>query len=67
MAQQYRVQYKDGRTQPVEADTYGRYGDRYVFTHNGNETLSIAADAVESVAFADVEKAAKPAPRSAGV
>jgi hypothetical protein len=53
----FRVTYKDGRTQEVEADTYGRYGDRYVFTHDRNEILSLAADVVESIANADVPAA----------
>lgn len=53
----FRVTYKDGRAQEVEADTYGRYGDRYVFTHDRNEILSLAADVVESIAYADVPKA----------
>ena len=53
----FRVTYKDGRTQEVEADAYGRYGDRYVFTHDRNEILSLAADVVESIASADVPEA----------
>jgi hypothetical protein len=55
----YRVTYKDGRTQEVEADTYGRQGDRYVFTHDRNEILDLAADVVESIANADVPEATK--------
>jgi len=53
----FRVTYKDGRTQEVEADTYGRSGDRYVFTHDRQEILSLAADVVESIANADVPEA----------
>jgi hypothetical protein len=53
----FRVTYKDGRTQEVEADTYGRYGDRYVFTHDQHEILTLAADVVESIANADVPEA----------
>jgi hypothetical protein len=53
----YRVTYKDGRIQEVEADTYGRQGDRYVFTHDRGEILNLAADVVESIAFADVPEA----------
>jgi len=63
----FRVTYKDGRAQEVEADTYGRYGDRYVFTHDRNEILSLAADVVESIAYADVPKATKPAPKMGAV
>jgi len=55
----FRVTYKDGRTQEVDADTYGRDGDRYVFTHDRHEILSLAADVVESIAFADVPEATK--------
>lgn len=63
----FRVTYKDGRTQEVEADTYGRYGDRYVFTHDRNEILSLAADVVESIAYADMREAARPAPKMGAV
>jgi len=55
----FRITYKDGRTQEVDADTYGRHGDRYIFTHDRNEILSLAADVVESIAFADVPEATK--------
>jgi hypothetical protein len=55
----FRITYKDGRTQEVDADTYGRAGDRYVFTHDRNEILSLAADVVESIAFADVPEATR--------
>ena len=53
----FRVTYKDGRIQEVDADTYGRHGDRYVFTHDQNEILNLVADVVESIATADVPKA----------
>jgi hypothetical protein len=53
----YRVTYKDGRTQEVEADTYGRHGDRFVFTFDGREILTVAADSTESIASADVPAA----------
>ena len=53
----FRITYKDGRTQQVEADTYGRHGDRYVFTPDRDEILSLAADVVESIANADVPEA----------
>jgi hypothetical protein len=53
----YRVTYKDGRTQEVEADSYGRHGDRYVFIHDRNEILDLAADVVESIATSDVPEA----------
>jgi hypothetical protein len=56
----YRVTYKDGRVQEVEADTYGRHGDRYVFTHDRGEILNLAAYVVESIAFADVPEAELP-------
>jgi hypothetical protein len=53
----FRVTYKDGRIQEVDADTYDRHGDRYVFTHDRSEILNLAADVVESIATADVPKA----------
>jgi hypothetical protein len=53
----FRITYRDGRTQEVDADTYGRHGDRYIFTHDQNEILSLAADVVESIATADVPEA----------
>lgn len=53
----YRVTYRDGRTQEVEADTYGRHGDRFVFTFDGREILTVAADSTESIASADVPEA----------
>jgi hypothetical protein len=53
----YRVTYNDGRTQEVEADTYGRHGDRFVFTFDGREILTVAADSTESIASAGVPAA----------
>jgi hypothetical protein len=53
-AQKYKIRYKDSRTQGVTANTYGRHGDRYVFTLDGNEVLNLAADVVESIAYADI-------------
>ena len=66
--QEFRLRYKDGRVQTVTAATYGRHGDRYVFTREDRkEVLNVAADVVESIAFADVPDPVTRAPRSAAV
>jgi hypothetical protein len=62
-----KVRFKDGRTQTLTADTYGRYGDRYVFTRDKAEILNLAADVVESIAYDDVPDPVQRAPRSAAV
>jgi hypothetical protein len=66
--QEYKVRYKDGREQTLSAEKYGRYGDRYAFSRDGQEILNVAADAVESIAFADVpDPVGRRVPRSAAV
>ena len=62
-----KVRFKDGRTQQLEADKYGRYDDRYVFTRDTEEILNLAADVVESIAYDDVPDPQRRAPRSAAV
>ena len=52
---------------PVPGEVDCRYGDRYVFTHDRNEVLNLAADVVERIAYADVPKATKPAPKVGAV
>lgn len=54
MATEFRISYRDGRTQRVEADNHGVYGDFIVFSRDRKDILRIAAKDVESVAHADV-------------
>lgn len=55
----YRVTYRDGRTQTVPADKFGSNGDYWLFTRNGVEGL-IAKKDVESVMEADIPEPTMP-------
>lgn len=59
---EYKVAYRDGRTQQVTADTHGVYGDWIVFSRNRKDVLRIAAKEVERVAEAGVADPVSPAP-----
>jgi hypothetical protein len=62
MAIAYKIKYRDGRTQRVEADSHGVYGDFICFSRDRKDILRIAKDEVESVAHANV-----PDPESAPI
>jgi hypothetical protein len=76
MAQQYRVSYKDGRTQSATADTYKIEANFFVFYTNGVASPVVAADLVEHTAYEDAPEPTQPeievtefrrAPRSGAV
>jgi hypothetical protein len=56
---EYRVIYRDGRTQAISADSFGSNGDYWLFTRNGIESL-IAKKDVESVMDADIPEPRMP-------
>jgi hypothetical protein len=64
---QWKIRYTDKRVQSVDAEKFGIYDGRYVFSRNGEDVLSIAEKAVESVAAADIADPEAHAPRSVGV
>lgn len=64
----FRIAYRDGGTEIIEADRWDPAGDNYVFNRGGVETV-IATSSVESFMFADIpepestpESPAKPKP-----
>lgn len=59
MAKLYRVAYHGGRTQLIPADKFGPYGDNFVFTLDGEESIIARAD-VESVMLANIPPADEP-------
>lgn len=59
----YKIRYKSGsRTQEVIADSYGIYGDFFVFTRDSKDILSVAKGEVESVGLADIADPEHPEP-----
>ena len=50
---QFRVTYRDGGTEVIEADRWDPAGDNYVFNRGGAETV-IARASVESFMFANI-------------
>ncbi len=56
---EYRVTYRNGRTQIVPADSFGSNGDYWLFTRNGVENL-ISKQDVESVMEADIPEPSMP-------
>jgi hypothetical protein len=64
---EYKITYKDGRTQPVTADSYERRGGSYDFFRNRQAIYSVDAERVESVGLADIAEPSKRAPRNVGV
>jgi hypothetical protein len=56
---QFRVTYRDGGTEVIEADRWDPAGDNYVFNRGGVETV-IARASVESFMFADVPESEPP-------
>ncbi|HUY45525.1 MAG TPA: hypothetical protein VMV92_07345 [Streptosporangiaceae bacterium] len=64
---EFKIRYRDGRTQPVTADSYGAYGDFFVFSRDKRDILSVATKDVESVGEADVPDPTRRAPRSVGI
>lgn len=57
---EYKINYKNRRTQTVKADSYERRGDTYDFFRNRQLILSLDADAVESVGLADIAEPSGP-------
>ena len=55
----FRVTYRDGGTEIIEADRWDPAGNAYVFTRNGVETV-IAKASVESFMFADIPEPEPP-------
>jgi hypothetical protein len=53
----FRIVYKDGRQQHIEADDYRIDAQFIRFTFDGHDILNIAADKVESVADGNVPQA----------
>jgi hypothetical protein len=53
----FRIAYKDGRQQHIDADDYRIDAQFITFTHDGHDILNIAADKVESVADGGVPEA----------
>jgi hypothetical protein len=64
---EYKITYKDGRTQAVTADGFERRGNSYDFWRSRRTVFSIDAEQVETVGLADIAEPSKPAPRSVGV
>jgi hypothetical protein len=56
---QWRITYRDGGTEVIEADRWDPAGDNYVFNLGGVETI-IARAAVESFMFDDIPEPEEP-------
>ena len=54
MATEWRVTYKNGRTQIITAEKYGPVGDNHVFESDGVDIAVIDRKDVESVMRADI-------------
>jgi hypothetical protein len=64
---QYKIKYKDGRTQEVEASSSKTTTEFIYFEKDGEWALQVAASSVESVGNADIPEARKPAPKMGAV
>jgi hypothetical protein len=51
----FKIRYRDGRTQVVKADRTAPVGEFFVFERGGENILYIAARDVESVGHTDIE------------
>jgi hypothetical protein len=51
---QFKIRYRTGQVQTLEADSYARAGDRYGFFRDGEEIHSVQADLVQTVGLADI-------------
>jgi hypothetical protein len=56
----YRITYKDGRIQEVEASSTRTTKEFIYFDDDGDWLLQVAADSVESVSGADVPRPVRP-------
>jgi hypothetical protein len=63
----YKVRFKDGSTQEVEAETTRTTSEFVYFQRNGEWIHQVAAGLVESVGLADIPEPTRRAPRSAAV
>ena len=64
---QYKIRYKDGRTQEVEASSYRTTKEFIYFEKDGDWVHQVAADSVETVGMADIPEPSKRAPKVGAV
>ena len=51
---EYKIRYKDTRTQEVAAAKYVEHGDSFVFVRGGKDVFSVSRKQIESVGLADI-------------
>lgn len=63
----YKIKYKDGRTQEIEANSTRTTKEFIYFEKDGDWIHQVAADSVEGVGLADIPEPTKRAPRTVGI